>query len=84
MLRAHDRQRRRPTAAADLDRAVLLLLEDLIGVRGLVDRDVVGGQTLDVERIAVALQEQDPAVAEIEQDPSRNPPNELLRDIKGG
>jgi hypothetical protein len=29
-------------------------------------------------------EEPDPAVAEIEQDPSRNPPNELLRDIKGG
>lgn len=29
-------------------------------------------------------EEQDPAVAEIEEDPSRNPPNEVLRDIKGG
>jgi hypothetical protein len=28
--------------------------------------------------------ERDPEVAEIEDDPSRNPDNELLRDIKGG
>lgn len=28
--------------------------------------------------------QQDPEVAEIEQDPSRNPDNKLLRDIKGG
>ena len=28
--------------------------------------------------------QRDAQVAEIEQDPSRNPPNELLRDIKGG
>ncbi len=28
--------------------------------------------------------ERDPAVAEIEDDPSRNPDNDLLRDIKGG
>jgi hypothetical protein len=28
--------------------------------------------------------EKDPKVAEIEQDPARNPENPLLRDIKGG
>ena len=39
--------------SSDLDRAVLLLLEDLVGVRRLVERQLVGGEVVDAERVVV-------------------------------
>ena len=43
----------------DLDRAVLLLLEHLVGLRRLGQRHVVGGEAVDTERILVGEQRQD-------------------------
>ena len=39
-------------AEHDLDRAVLLLLEDLVGLGRLVERQLVGGEVVDAERVA--------------------------------
>ncbi len=45
---------RRSRLEQDLDRAVLLLLEDLVAVWRLVERQHVGGEALDAERVIVA------------------------------
>lgn len=39
----------------DLDGAVLLFLEDLVRMRGPVERQHVGGEVIDAERVVVAI-----------------------------
>src|SRR3954447_13468266 len=43
----------------DLDGAVLLLLEGLVGVGGVVERQVVGGEALHAQRVIVGEQRHD-------------------------
>src|SRR5689334_9164144 len=43
----------------DLHRTVLLLLEDVIGVRSLIQGQNVGGEVVDAERIVVVEQRHD-------------------------
>src|SRR5215217_2331836 len=40
-----------------LDGAILLFLEDLVGVRSLIERKLMGGEILDTQRIVVAAEQ---------------------------
>src|SRR3546814_4940253 len=46
-------------AEDDLDGSVLLLLEGLVGSRALGERDAVGGEAVDAERVALGQQRHD-------------------------
>src|SRR3546814_10132541 len=46
-------------AEDDLDGSVLLLLEGLVGGRALGERDAVGGEAVDAERVALGQQRHD-------------------------
>src|SRR4051812_2660026 len=45
-----------------LERPVLLLLEDLVRVRGVLERQVVRGEVVDAERVLVAAEQRQDVV----------------------